>query len=205
MSEFYKKNFEKQEPETLSPDLQNLLKFQTSIDLDKFMTLPVAQKMKLAEHLQMERLYQTLLYQNVDYDLIAKESLRAMNLTVDKFLEGHSGFWTQKYVRGCIHPSSTYQLIFACVQHQLLMFAEQKIGSAQNKVIKTEEDACCPEVEKNEEVSSVFKGFKIDIVSQSTDVKWESRKTKTLVGNKSQGSFGYGLCLLRGQDKVILF
>lgn len=62
MSEFYKKNFEKQEPETLSLDLQNLLKFQTSIDLDKFMTLPGAQKMKLAEHLQMERLYQTLLF-----------------------------------------------------------------------------------------------------------------------------------------------
>tara|TARA_B110000285_G_C15102724_1_gene605955 strand:+ start:1008 stop:1274 length:267 start_codon:yes stop_codon:yes gene_type:complete len=88
--------------------MKKMLRFETSIDLDIFMTLPSSQKTKLTEHLSQEVLSRILNYDHVDLDLISKESLRSMNLSLDKFLDGHSGFWTQKYVRGCIHPSSTY-------------------------------------------------------------------------------------------------
>jgi hypothetical protein len=84
------------------------------------------------------------------------------------------------------------------------MFAEQKIGSGSRSILETEESRES-ETEIRNQISSVFKGFNIDIVSQSNDVKWSSRKIDTLVGNISQGSFGFGLCLLKGADRVILF
>ena len=55
------------------------------------------------------------------------------SMSAEEFMQHFQGFWVQKQNHGCIQPSSTYQINMTCVQRQLYIFAEQKVGSDSNE------------------------------------------------------------------------
>ena len=84
------------------------------------------------------------------------------------------------------------------IQRELFIFAEQKIGSSE-----AIPDPISGVVKKAP--TSAFRAFTIDAVEQSQCVRWNSKKLNALLGNSTQGSFGFGLCILSGLDEQLVF
>jgi len=168
------------------------IKFETSIDIDNFLNMPMHKKLTVSEVPDLAaRIAPALVPKILNRKLL---DLAALKMTEEEFLARYQGFWTQKQSSGCVVPTASYQVLAGCMQRKLYLFAEQKIGSG---VVSEEQ--------KGPTQSSAFKCFHIDVVSKNVQLRWESSKVEMLAGGQGATGLGSGLCFAVALDSQLLF
>lgn len=111
----------------IDPNTLETIKFETSIDIDNFLNMPMHKKLAVSDVPDLPaRIAPALAPKILDRKLLDLENLK---LTKEEFLARYQGFWTQKQSSGCVLPTASYQVLAGCMQRKLYIFAEQKIGS----------------------------------------------------------------------------
>lgn len=116
-----------QKPVQLDPNTLETIKFETSIDIDNFLNMPMHKKLAVGHVPGLAaRIAPALVPRILDQNLL---DLATLKMTEEEFLARYQGFWTQKQASGCVVPTASYQVLAGCVQRKLYLFAEQKVGS----------------------------------------------------------------------------
>ena len=106
----------------LDPNTLETIKFETSIDIDNFLNMPMHKKLTVSDLPDLaSRIAPALVPKILDRKLL---DLATLKMTEEEFLARYQGFWTQKQASGCVVPTASYQVLAGCMQRKLYLFAE---------------------------------------------------------------------------------